>query len=285
VTPTVDALGSAFRDLLDQEFDRTPGHATALLNGCVFAPSLLYFWFVNGVADFSTAIVLGTVASPAGLQVRLLAYLAAIPTFVALRSGYYLAHPIHRRAVLAGSCPRSDLFSLDWFTVGILVTGLPLAFSDLGLWATMNAVFLFGIFVLPRYIGRGRLGIKLAAIALGLLLFGYVEAGGLLAAWTGGVPEPAAALGPVATLTVHPAHMDFLLRTMNSLLLGPLLVAIVAVALNRVMTHPELTAIPVLHYTLPRRDPSRAVTASAAAGTVFYLGFVAAFTGRLVVVP
>lgn len=62
---------SALVDLLSQEYSCTIGHLTALLNGCLFAPSILTFWFVNGLLDFSTAIVMGSLASPAGLLVRL----------------------------------------------------------------------------------------------------------------------------------------------------------------------------------------------------------------------
>ncbi|MFC7133687.1 MULTISPECIES: hypothetical protein [Salinibaculum] len=280
------ALWSALKDLLSQEFDWSVGHLTALVNGCVFAPSLLTFWLVNGVADFSTALALGTVASPGGLQVRLLAYLLAVPVFVAVRAGYYVAHPVHRQAVLSGSCPKSQLLSLDWFTVGILVTGLPLALRDLGLWLAMNAVFVVGIFLVPRVVDERRraLAVKLGAIALGILLFGYVKLGAA-AASLGVVPAPAPLLGPVATLSLSQGSLEVLLRTMNSLLLGPPLVAILGYAMNRVMTHPAVTDIPLLHYTLPRRDPWRAVAASASLGTVFYLLFLGAVTGRLVVVP
>jgi hypothetical protein len=284
---TAAALRSAFGELLTQEFDWSAGHLTALLNGCVFAPQLLTFWFVNGVADFSTAIVLGTVASPGGLQVRLLAYLLVVPVFVAVRAGYYLVHPVHRRAILSGTCPKSRVLSLDWFTVGILMTGLPLAFRDLGLWVGTNAVFVLGIFVLPRFVAGDRrsLAVKLGAIAVGLFLFGYVKAGGAMADAVGVVPEPAAALGPIATATLRERDLALLLRLTNSLLTGPFLVALVGYVANRVMTHPAVTEIPLLHYTLPERDPWRVVAVSASLGTVFYLLFLAAFTGRFVLVP
>lgn len=284
---TASALWSSFKDLLSQEFGWSTGHLSALVNGCVFAPTLLTFWFANGVADFSTAILLGTVASPAGLQIRLLAYLLVVPVFIATRAGYYLLHPVHRQAVLSGSCPQSRLLSLDWFTVGILITGLPLALRDLGLWISMNLVFLVGIFLLPRLVADGRrsVAVKVGAIILGVGLFGYVKFGATAAAVVGLVPQPATVVGPVATLSMSEQTLDFLLRAMNSLLVGPPLVALVGYVLNRIMTHPEVTNIPLLHYTIPRRDPWKVVAVSASLGTVFYLLFLAALTGRLVLVP
>lgn len=281
------ALRESFRDLLSQEISWSAGHLTALLNGCVFAPSLLSFWLVNGVVDFSTAIALGTVASPAGLQLRLLAYLLAVPTFVALRAGYYFVHPVHRRSILSGTCPQSRLLSLDWFTVGILLTGLPLAFRDLGLWIASNAVFVLGIFVVPRFLAEERraLAVKLGAIAVGAALIGYVKLGPTVASSVAAVPRPAAVLGPVATVSLGQGTLSVLLDVMNSLVLGPPLVALLGFVLNRILTHPALKEIPVLRHTLPRRDPWQAVVVSAALGTVFYLLFLALAIGQLVLVP
>lgn len=59
-------LRAAIRDLSSQEFSYSTGHLAAILNTCLFAPSLFTFWFVNGVFDFSTAIAIGAVATPAG---------------------------------------------------------------------------------------------------------------------------------------------------------------------------------------------------------------------------
>lgn len=55
--------------------------------------------------------------------------------------------------------------------------------------------------------------------------------------------------------------------------------------MNRVLTHPAVTATPVLRHALPRRDPTAQVAISAALGTWFYLLVVALATGRVVVVP
>jgi hypothetical protein len=282
----VGRLGDAFADLLDQEFDWSAGHLATLLSGCVFAPSLLTFWFVNGVLDFSTAVLIGSVSGPAGLGVRLLAYLLLVPTFLFLRVGYYLLHPGHRRTVPSGACPQSDLLSLDWFSVGILATGLPLALANLGPWLGMNLVFLVGVFVLPRLLTAERLqsGSKVVAIGAGSLLFLYANYGGPLAAGSP-IPDPAMVLGPVATLTLTDATVEFLFRVANSLLAGPIAVAIAAYGMNRLLTRPELTSIPLVRHSLPRRDPARTVLSSAALGTGFYLAVVAVATGRLVVVP
>jgi hypothetical protein len=75
-------LRAALADLFSQEFAYSSGHLATILNTCLFAPSLLTFWFVNGLVDFSTAVAIGAVATPAGLQVRLLAYLLLVPTFL-----------------------------------------------------------------------------------------------------------------------------------------------------------------------------------------------------------
>jgi len=109
------ALRSALRELFAQEFTYSTGHLATILNGCLFAPSLLTFWFVNGVVDFSTAIAIGAVATPAGLQLRLLAYLLLVPVFLLARICLHLVHPAHRAQILDGSCPNAQLLSLDWF--------------------------------------------------------------------------------------------------------------------------------------------------------------------------
>ncbi|WP_254841357.1 hypothetical protein [Natronomonas marina] len=275
-------LASAFAELLSQEFEFSSGHLTAVLNTCLFAPSILTFWFVNGVVDFSTAVVLGSVGSTAGLLVRLYAYLLVVPTFLLLRASFHLAHPVHRQEVLSGSCPSTRHLSLDWFTVGILATGLPLALQDLGPWLGMNAVFLVGLFVAPRPLSR-RAGtrVKFLAILVGSGLFAYAKYGGLLTT----LPAPAATVGPVATLSLTEATTASLMAVVNSLLVGPVVVAAFGVLMNRLLTRPELTDVPYVRHTLPRRDPDRVVVVSAALGTVFYLLVVAAATGSLVVVP
>src|SRR6056297_3388939 len=93
-------LQSVVSQLFSQEFSFLTGHLMAFLSGCLFAPSLLTFWLVNGVLDFSTKLVLGAAVSPAGLQIRVLAYLLLVPTFLVLHAGFHLAHPVHRRQVL-----------------------------------------------------------------------------------------------------------------------------------------------------------------------------------------
>lgn len=278
----VSNLGAAFADLLSQEFEFSSGHLTALLNGCLFAPSILTFWFVNGVIDFSAAAVVGSIGGPAGLQVRLLAYVLLVPTFLLVRVAFHLAHPGHRRQVLSGACPNTQLLSLDWFSVGILATGLPLALQELGPWLGMNVVFLAGIFVLPRVLPkRWAAPTKVGSIGLGVVLFLYANYGGLVPM----LPVPAATVGPVATLALSDATTASLVRLVNSLAVGPLVVAVFGVAMNRVLTRPEVTDTPLLHRTVPRRDPERVVVTSAALGTAFYLLVVAGATGEIVLVP
>lgn len=286
VTRRVGSVRDALLDLLDQEFAPSTGHLTALLNGCAFAPSLLAFWAVNGVLDFSTAFALGTTGGPGGLAVRVVAYLLLVPVFVLLRVTYYLGHPVHRETVLSGACPESRLFSLDWFSVGILATGLPLALQNAGPWLATNLVFLVGVFLLPRFLPDGvATPTKLAAIAFGVVVFGYANYGTSLVAAGVPVPSPEATLGPVATFTLTDATTALLLRIANSLLVGSLVVALFALAMNRVLTRPELTSLPVVRRTLPKRDPPVTVLASAAFGTAFYLVVVAATTGFVVLVP
>jgi hypothetical protein len=275
-------LRDALADLFSQEFSFSTGHLTALLGGCLFAPSLLTFWFINGLLDFSTAVALGTVASAAGLQIRLLAYLLLVPTFLLLRIGVHLAHPGHRKQVLAGSCPRTDVLSLDWFSVGILATGLPLSLQSLGPWVVMNAVLLVGVLLVPQVTsGRVAVGSKVVAIVVAPALFFYARYGAMVSV----LPEPAAFLGPVATTTLSDGTTAQLMELANSLLVGPLLVAGFALLMNYLLTHPEVRDIPVVQHSLPNRDPVRVVGLSAALGTVFYLLVVAGASGGLVVVP
>lgn len=282
----VGALRAAAGDLLAQEFSWSPGHLTTILSGCTFAPSLLTFWFVNGVVDFSTAVIIGSAGGAGELVVRLLAYLLLVPVFLVVRMSYYIAHPVHRRTVLTGACPGSELLSLDWFSVGILATGLPLALADLGPWLGMNGIFLVGVFAVPRILPAERLrtATKFAALGLGSLVFLYASYGGAVAGVTP-VPDPAGVLGPVATLTLAPATVASLSRLANSLLTGPPAVALFAFTMNRLLTRPELTSLPVVQHSLPRRDPPRTVLVSAALGTVFYLLVVAAAGGPVGLVP
>jgi len=281
------SLREAFDELLVRELSPSTGHLTALVNCCVFAPSLLTFWFVNGVLDFSTAFLIGSLGGPGGIVVRLAAYLLLVPVFLSLRIAYYLAHPVHRRAVLAGSCPTATVLSLDWFSVGILATGLPFALQDLGPWIGMNAVFLVGIFLLPRFIASesAARAVKLTAIALGSLVFAYANYGGLLVGLVPALPPPAAVLGPVATIRLSDATTATLLAVTNSVATGPAVVAAFALLMNRLLTRPEVTSLPMVRHSLPRRDPARIVLASAALGTVFYLGVVWLLTGRASVLP
>jgi hypothetical protein len=275
-------LRAAAVDLFSQEFSYSTGYLATILNGCLFAPSLLTFWFVNGLVDFSTAITIGAVATPAGLRLRLLAYVLLIPTFFLVRGSIHLLHPTHRQQVLAGSCPNARLLSLDWFSMGILATGLPLALQDFGPWVGMNITFLLGLFVLPRALSarRGRL-VKFIAIGLGVALFLYAKYGQAVTV----LPPPQVVLGPIATFALGERATQWLLRLVNSLLLGPPLVGTFGVFLNHVLTRPELTEIPLLRHTLPRRDPDSVVATSAALGTIFYLLVVLAVTGHAILIP
>lgn len=277
----------AFGELLSQEFHWSTGHFATILNGCVFAPSLLAFWFVNGVIDFSTALLIGAIASPAMLQIRLGAYLLLIPVFLGLRVGFYLLHPVHRQTILSGACPQSRLLSLDWFSVGILATGLPLAFQDLGPWLGMNLVFVIGVFVLPRLFRARRMqrASKLAAILLGVLLFLYAKYGGLLVGVVPIVPHPTGVLGPVGSLRLSDPTTRLLMRIVNSYTLGPITIALFAHLMNRILTRPELTDLPYLSYALPQRDPWTVVVPSAMLGTVLYLTLVSLAIGQTVLIP
>ncbi|MGB9951024.1 hypothetical protein ACOZ4F_01270 (plasmid) [Haloarcula marismortui] len=275
-------LQRAAKDLLRQEFSYSTGHIAAVLNTCLFAPSLLTFWFVNGVLDFSTAIAIGAVATTVGLQIRVLAYLLLVPVFLLIRVSVHLLHPTHRRQVLSGSCPNVQLVSLDWFSMGILATGLPLALQNLGPWVGMNTLIFTGVFLAPRYLPDGRGGqTKLVAIGLGSAVFLYATYGAAVAV----LPDPASVLGPVATLALSDETTASLLRVVNSFIAGPMLVGLFVIFMNHLLTRPELTDIPLVKYALPRRDPDTVVSLSAATGTVFYLTVVALLTGQVVVAP
>jgi hypothetical protein len=276
------AIRAAASDLFSQELSVSTGYVATILNGCLFAPSLLTFWFVNGLVDFSTAITIGAVATPAGLQVRLLAYFLLVPTFFLLRVGVHLLHAPHRRQILAGSCPNARLLSLDWFSMGILATGLPLALQDFGPWLMMNVTFVLGLFVLPRPLAaERRRPVKLTALGLGITLFLYAKYGQAVTV----LPLPQTVLGSVATYRIGADTTAWLVRLVNSLLVGPVVVGLFGTFMNHVLTRPELTEIPLVHHTLPRRDPDAVVVTSAALETAFYLLVVAAATGQVVLVP
>ena len=279
---SAETAKSALSGLLSQEFSPSTGHLAAILHGCLFAPSVLTFWFVNGLVDFSTAVAIGAVATPAGLGIRLVAYVLLVPTFLLARVVVHLAHPSHRKQILAGSCPSTQLLSLDWISMGILATGLPLALRNLGPWLGMNATFVVGVFLLPRFLPAHRAGaVKLAAIGLGGATFVYATYGGAV----GVLPDPAATIGPVATLSLGDAAVGWLFRAANSVVVGPPLVAAVAVGLNRVLTRPELVDVPLVRHSIPRRDLDLVVATNAAFGTAFYLLVVAIGTGQVILLP
>lgn len=276
-------LRGALGELFTQEFSYSTGYLATILNGCLFAPSLLTFWFVNGVVDFSTAIAIGAVATPAGLQLRLLAYVLLVPTFLLVRTCLHLLHPGHRAQILDGSCPSFQPLSLDWFSLGVLATGLPLAVRNLGPWLGMNAVFLVGVFFVPRPLRDHRAkGAKLLALVLGSALFLYANYGAVAAP---PLPSPATTLGPVATFALDAETTQWLFRLVNSVVLGPFAVAVFGVGTNHVLTRPELADIPLVRHALPRRDPDVVVATSAALGTAFYLAVVGLITGRVILVP
>ena len=277
-----DTLYTAFVDLLTQEFSYSTGHLTAILHGCLFAPSVLTFWFINGVLDFSTALAIGAVATTAGLAVRVLAYVLLIPTFLVTRLTVHLLYPRHRAQVLAGSCPETELLSLDWVSMGILATGLPLAVQNVGPWLGMNAIFLLGLFIVPRALApKWAVASKVFAIGAGSAVFLYGTYGAAVPL----LPPPATVLGPVATAALSDRTTAWLFGLANSIAFGPLLIAVLGVGLNHVLTRPELTELPVIHRALPRRDPDAVVARSAALGTIFYLVVVYFATGQLIVVP
>lgn len=276
----------AVLDLVSEDCSGSCGNFLGVGLGCLLGVTLLKFWFVNGLIDFSTALVLGTVTSTAGLAVRLTAYLFVVPFFLGVQLSYYLLHPVHRATLREGQCPKSDVLSLDWFTVGILATGLPIALRDFGPWAGMNVVFLVGLFIVPRFVTNARLRgmVKLGGIFLGSGLFLYANYGGLLAALTS-IPAPAAVLGPVATFRLSATATVLLSRLFNSLATGPLVVAGFALVMNGLLTHPALKTTPLVRHTLPRRDPVRSVVVSAALGTMFYLVVSAIVTGNVILLP
>jgi hypothetical protein len=115
----------------------------------------------------------------------------------------------------------------------------------------------------------------------GVALFVYANYGAMVTE----LPPPRTVLGPVATFTLGDETTEHLLRLFNSILFGPLLVSVVGVVMNRVLTRPELTEIPLINPALPRRDPDLVVVTSAALGTSFYLTVVTAATGRFVLLP
>jgi hypothetical protein len=113
------------------------------------------------------------------------------------------------------------------------------------------------------------------------VLFLYANYGGTVAV----LPQPELILGPIATVTLADETTTQLLRIINSILVGPVIIGAVAVTMNHILTRPEITDIRFVHHALPQRDPDPVVWTSAAAGTLFYLLFVAAVTEEILIVP
>lgn len=251
----------AVLDLVKDDCSGSCGTYLGVGLGCFFGVTILKFWLINGIIDFSTALVLGTFTSTAGLAVRLAAYVFVVPFFFAVQLSYYLLHLDHRSTLRPGRCQRSDLLSLDWFTVGVLVTGLPLALREFGPLAGMNAVFLVGLFVIRRFVKDDSLRgvMKLGSIVLGSGLFLYANDGGRLAAATA-LPTPAAVLGPVATFRLSAPAAVLLSRLFNSLATGPRVVAGFSLVMNGLLTHPVLKTTPSSDIRSPAATQSQALS-------------------------
>lgn len=171
--------------------------------------------------------------------------------------------------------------SPDWFSMGILATGLPLALQNFGPWFGMNAIFLVGVFVLPRILPEHQASVITPfAIMFGGAVFLYANYGGVLPL----LPTPSTGPRTVATFTLGDDITRWLVRLVNSLMFAPAFGGAFGVFMNHLLTRPKLTETAFIRHALPRRDPDLVVT-STAFGTAFYLTVVTAAIGQLIVLP
>lgn len=308
------AVAGCASDIVASELRLTNGHIVSIIFGCILSVQLFQFWLVNGIADFSTAIVVTDLVTwdvhpfelvfdvtvqadaihinaPAfsadltrAFIARVIGYILIVPAFVLAKLGYYaLTRP---NAVLAGRCPRVEkLFSLDWFTSGVLMTTLPLAVRDLAQFLVpllLTGVGIYGAqFVAETETDRDL--IKLGAIIVAGAVFLWLGFTSFVTSLVS-VPTPAS-VSPLLTAKVPATATEQAMRIFNALLSGPVVVAAAALVFNALQADEEIQSAPLVSKGIQGAEPSAVVMMSAYTGTFVFLLVNGVITGQLILTP
>lgn len=308
------AARTAYKCAAKNSFGITRGTIVAVILSCILTYQVLQFWALNGIMDFGSAIALtdmvtwtfdvsngvydigingdavkiltptATVNVSRAFIARLFAYVLIVPAFLTAKvAWYYYSQPA---VIKRGQCPRKTkrLFSLDWFTSGILMTALPLAVQNIAQFLVPMAivvVFLFGNEYLTSEETEDFLDI--AGLTLAVVAFVWLSFAGTLAASTP-VPLPAD-VHPLLAYKLPDEAVRGAMAMFNSLILGPVLVVVTGLAFNAGQGNEVVYDTPGLQKTLQKPEPHRVVIASAGLGTLVFLLIKGAVTGTFIIVP
>lgn len=280
--PSLGNLILVSRDIAEGEIEWRDGHLVLAVIGCIFGLEMLQFWFVNGVADFSTAWFVGSIRTIDSFLLRAKIYIAILPLFFAIKFAWNLF--LHPELVLDGVCPvKKDIFNLDWFTNAVMLTALPLALKSIGTWLLTTSFFVFGIFIIPR-LWKDDLTqdiIRIGVAIVGTILTLWIQVGIPL------VPGPSTVpfVSDAVSTTLADETVVAIYNSMNSMLVGPFLVTFVSLVFASVFTSNEIQNTPYLELMAPERTPWYTIAVSSFVGAVVYMALVWFFTGSVLWAP
>lgn len=271
------------RAIGESEIDWRDGHIVLAVLGCIFGLDMFGFWLINGVADFSTGWFIGSLRTLDQFLLRAQIYVALVPVFMGLKLAW---HRIQYPDLFEeGLCPvKEDLFNLDWFTNAVMLTAFPLALQDIGTWLFTTAVFVFGIFLLPRLVTGDD-------VLRDYVRLGSVMVGGFLTLWLKvnlplvPAPETLPFLSEVAALELSGHTVFGIYNVMNSMVFGPFLVTFVSMVFAAVFTSDAFQTTPLLEKIVPERESWGTIAVSSFTGAVVYLALVWVFTGSILWIP
>jgi hypothetical protein len=221
--------------------------------GCLLTLDLLY-WILSGASRFGSSLVVGIPA----VGERIFVYLLLLPAFVLVKTTWIAIE--YPGAITGQLCPRDTLFDLDWFTIGVFGTALPLTLERMWMWIATIVLFFGFVYVIPNITGMNTKIFGVAGVVL-------VEIVGRFA------PE----LVPNSLrFTLQESQVTSLMDLTLNLVAGPIILGALAVVVSVIIRTRELRSLPYGEY-LPDPDPAESAFVSAATGTLLFLlirGFV-----------
>lgn len=214
--------------------------------GCLLTIDLLY-WVLSGAGRFTSSAVLGLPA----LDERFFVYLLLLPLFVAVKTSWIAIE--YPGAITGQLCPNDTLFDLDWFTIGVFGTALPLTLERIWMWIATVLIFVTLFILVPRLGPDTRI--------LGIVGIGLVQVVGRF--FPDVVPS-------VLRVTLQQPQVDALMDVVLNIYTGPVILGGLAVVVAGVLSLDEVRSLPGGDL-LPDKDPGVSVFVSAATGTLLFL--------------
>lgn len=244
---------------------------------------MFQLYTVNGIGDFLTMVLLGTVEFGSDSFVTKLGiYVLMVPLFIGLK---LLSTAWRYPSVLRRGFPPDDYYpvlNMDHFANAVFMMSLPAAFEQLGAWLFSLGVIVGGLFVLPRFVSEAQRP---------FVRFGGVVAGVGLQAWLtvqqlhGPLPDPSTVMPSWVLVRLSETQVQLLLDATQSVVLGPLLVPVLSIALASVFASRAMEQTPVFRDLNPERTSWFVIGISSFLGTVTYLALQGALTGSVLVIP